>query len=201
MSAKDIYIVKLPAKAIVGRFSGAGQHIVQPTTVFFPTCRKRGGGKFLIDTIEHSFRPVADHIVLVFAGAVPCHIGGLAGDVVHGKGGRIGTRHGHLLHSHIIQIEVSITASVVGCSLEDENHFLSSVSTEVNGIMFHPISDPREARDKRRFMIQAAVGGDIDGEVTASRILVPKAQLHSRRCRQAERNCFQEVGIAIGISI
>ena len=107
---------------------------------------------------------------------------------------------GFLLHSDIVQIEVCIAIGIVGSSLEDDDHLLASVSAEVEGDDLRPILHLCKTSGECRFVSFAAVGGDIDGVVAASGVLVPELQLHGRMGRQADRNCFQEIGIAIGIA-
>ena len=139
--------------------------------------------------------PVAHHIAVAIAR--PCQFGGVVGDVRSGQCGRC--RAGRcLIHSHIVQINVGIATSAVGSSLEDENHLLSGVCTEDNRILFGPAGCTCKPGDERRGVGFAAVGGDIDGEVAACGILVPEAQLHGRRCRQAERDTLQTVIFTTG---
>ena len=65
--------------------------------------------------------------------------------------------------------------------------------------MLSPVGHIGKPCDKCRLMVEAAVSGDIDREVAGSRIFIPEGQFHG--CGgQAERNCLQEVGIAVGIS-
>ena len=66
--------------------------------------------------------------------------------------------------------------------------------------MFDPSGHIRKTCGKSRFVGRTAIGGNINGEVATSRILVPESQLHGSvwKCK---RNGLQEVGAVIGIYI
>ena len=75
---------------------------------------------------------------------------------------------------------------------------MSGVYTEVDGIMLNPAGRACESCGECCLVGFAAIGGNIDGEVTTGGILVPEGQFH-RSGGQTERNGLQEVGIAVVI--
>ena len=67
-------------------------------------------------------------------------------------------------HCDIVQIDADIIC-FDGSSLEDDDHLLSNVCTEVDGITWAPVRLMRKVSSKGRFVRVAAICGDIDGQI------------------------------------
>lgn len=64
--------------------------------------------------------------------------------------------------------------TIIGRSLEDDDHFLTGVIRKADRLLY-PFGGLGKVSDERRSIGVTAIGGNIDGEVAASRVLVPEA--------------------------
>ena len=166
-------------------------------------CRMIGDGMVIVGSRAEDemfgIRCGSLHASVLPLGAVhllPRDGGGTRSDVGHTRDDGDRTNERLLFHGDIIQIDESVVVSIVGGSFEDDDHRLSGVAAEVDRIVLGPGGDTGKARSKSGLVGDTTISGDIYGKIAACRILVPEGQLHGRSGRQAERDGFQEIGVA-----